>query len=131
MSLLRHSGVDDERAELLASVGLAILVGLQQLQGGADKIPDAMHLYQSLVLAAIPPDNLAARIIAGNGAGLTASPDDEQGFLAAADRLSADAAARGEMARKALDYARRTFDIAAITARFEEVLARVATDGKP
>lgn len=55
VSLLRHSGVDDERAELLASVGLAILVGLQQLQGGADKIPDAMHLYQSLVLAAIPP----------------------------------------------------------------------------
>ena len=55
VSLLRHSGVAAERAELLASVGLAILVGLQQLQGGADKIPDAMRLYQSLVLAAIPP----------------------------------------------------------------------------
>lgn len=53
VSLLRRSGVADDRADLLASVGLAILVGLQQLEGGADKIPDAMRLYQSLVLAAI------------------------------------------------------------------------------
>lgn len=53
VSLLRRSGVADDRADLLASVGLAILVGLQQLEGGADKIPDAMRMYQSLVLAAI------------------------------------------------------------------------------
>ena len=45
VSLLRRSGVADDRADLLASVGLAILVGLQQLEGGADKIPDAMHMY--------------------------------------------------------------------------------------
>lgn len=53
VSLLRHSGVAADRADLLANVGLAILVGLQQLDGGAEKIPDAMHLYQQLVLSAI------------------------------------------------------------------------------
>ena len=54
VSLLRDSGVADDQADLLASIGLAILVGLQQLDGGADKIPDAMRVYQSLVLSAIP-----------------------------------------------------------------------------
>lgn len=52
-SLLRHSGVADDQADLVASVGLAILVGLQQLEGGAEKIPEAMRLYQSLVLSVI------------------------------------------------------------------------------
>ena len=45
-------------------------------------------------------------------------------LAAAADRLAGDADLRAAMGAKALDYARRTFDIHAITARFEDVLAR-------
>ncbi len=111
-----------------------VLVAILEPDAGVFSVPSKILAYLCAgrpVLAAIPPDNLAARIIAGNGAGLTASPDDEAAFLAAADRLCADAPGRAEMARKALDYAQRTFDIGAITARFEDVLARVSADGKP
>ena len=119
-------------ADVLASAD--VLVAILEPDAGVFSVPSKILAYLCAgrpVLAAIPPDNLAARIIAGSGAGLTAPPEDEPAFLAAADRLARDAAARGEMGRKALDYARRTFDIGAIAARFEDVLARVKADGTP
>jgi colanic acid biosynthesis glycosyl transferase WcaI len=77
------------------------------------------------VLGAIPAENLAARIILRNEAGLIAPPDDKQTFLAAAGKLADDPALRERLGKNALDYATRTFDIDAVTARFADLLERV------
>jgi glycosyltransferase involved in cell wall biosynthesis len=49
-----------------------------------------------------------------------------QAFLAAAGKLADDPALRARLGKNALDYASRTFDIDAITARFAGLLERVA-----
>jgi glycosyltransferase involved in cell wall biosynthesis len=74
------------------------------------------------LLVAIPPENLAARLVLREGAGLAAAPGDRAAFLAAASRLAAEPALRAAMGAKALDYAAKTFDIAAIARRFEAIL---------
>ena len=53
------------------------------------------------VLAAIPPENLAARTIERAGAGLVVSPTDEEAFLVAAKRLRVEDALRLDAGRAA------------------------------
>jgi glycosyltransferase involved in cell wall biosynthesis len=74
------------------------------------------------VLAAVPPGNLAARVVARAGAGITVDPTDKGAFIAGALDLLADPSP-GRAARK---YAERTFDIAAIGERFESILSPAA-----
>ena len=74
------------------------------------------------ILAAIPNENLAARIILSEGAGSIVSPDEPDSFVAAAEALLADAPKRMSTAAAARDYARRNFDISRIAARFESVI---------
>ena len=74
------------------------------------------------ILAAIPNENLAARIILSEGVGSIVSPDEPDSFVAAAEALLADAPKRMSTAAAARDYARRNFDISRIAARFESVI---------
>lgn len=80
------------------------------------------HCAGRAILGAIPHENLAARTIEGNGAGLIVDPGDEAAFVDAARRLIDDAALRIEMGRAARRAAESTFDIDAITDEFDAVL---------
>lgn len=80
------------------------------------------------VLAGIPPENLAARNLEREDAGLIAHPDDAALFCAQADRLADDAALRQRLGINARAYAERAFDIAAIGDTFEALLQRVVRD---
>jgi len=122
----------DRLGEVLASAD--VLVAVLEPDAGIFSVPSKVLTYLCAgrpLLLAVPPANLAARIVAREGAGLAADPLDRAGFLAAAARLAGDGALRAAMGAKALDYAAKTFDISAIAARFEAILAEAARTRMP
>jgi glycosyltransferase involved in cell wall biosynthesis len=116
-------------SEVLAAAD--VLVAILEADAGVFSVPSKILAYLCAgrpLLLSIPPDNLAARIVARSGGGLAIAAGDTPGFLAAAERLASDPDLRAGMGWKALDYAQRTFDIHAIAARFEDVLARATAN---
>jgi len=104
-----------------------VLVAILEPDAGVFSVPSKVLSYLCAgraLLAAIPAANLAARVILREEAGLVCDPRDEAGFVAAAERLIADAALRTRMGKNALDYARKTFDIDGVVAGFEAAFAR-------
>jgi glycosyltransferase involved in cell wall biosynthesis len=109
--------------EVLAS-GDVLLVLLEP-DAGAFSVPSKVLSYLCAgrpQLAAVPPANLAARVIERSGGGVTVPPKDSPAFVAEAERLHRDVALREELGRRARAYAETAFDIEAIADRFEEVL---------
>lgn len=80
------------------------------------------------LLAALPAENDAARMIERAEAGRVVAPGDHRAWLAAADELVGDPALRQRLGDNARGYAERNFDSAKIAAHFEEILHR-ASDG--
>jgi len=75
------------------------------------------------LLLAIPPENLSAKIVSENEAGLVVPPLEIEAFLAAADQLLEDAQLRERLAANARTYAEKTFDIESICDRFEAIIS--------
>jgi len=71
------------------------------------------------LLAAVPADNLAARVLHRSGGGLLVEPDDVGSVVAAAETLLDDVHLRSAVGHQARQYAVQTFDITAIGDRFE------------
>jgi putative colanic acid biosynthesis glycosyltransferase WcaI len=111
--------------EVLASAD--VLVAVLEPEAGAFSVPSKVLTYLCAgrpLLAALPADNLAARIVERSGGGIVVPPRDAPALVRAAEQLTADPARRAELGRAARAYAERTFDLAAITDRFEQVLTR-------
>ncbi|HTE17166.1 MAG TPA: glycosyltransferase family 4 protein [Armatimonadota bacterium] len=103
-----------------------VLVAVLEPSAGVFSVPSKVLTYLCggrPLLLAVPLENLAARIVEENRAGLVVAPSDIAGFTAAAGRLLADESLRRELARGARHYAETHFDIDAITDKFETVLA--------
>ena len=102
-----------------------ILVAVLEPSAGIFSVPSKILAYlcsgRSLLLG-VPPDNLAARKVIGAQAGLVASPDDTQAFVAAAHRLLEDESLRQRFSCNARSYAESHFNIETITTRFETIL---------
>lgn len=106
-----------------------VLISILEPEAGIFSVPSKVLTYHCAgrpILAAIPPENLAARTIVRNRSGLVVAPGDTDGFIKAADRLAGDAALRAELGHNALDYANKTFDIEVVGARFAAILERAA-----
>lgn len=104
-----------------------VLVALLETDAGSFSVPSKILTYLCAgrpILAAVPPENLAARVLARAGAGVAVAPDNLEGFLAAAEDLAGRPERRAALGNNALDYAAKTFDIRAIGDRFEAILAR-------
>ena len=102
-----------------------VLLVLLEPDAGTFSVPSKVLTYHCAgrpILGAMPPANLASRIVTANGTGVVAEAGDADGFLAAARDLVSDPERRIEMGRSARDYAERTFDIGAITSRFLNVI---------
>lgn len=115
-----------EYADVLGAAD--ILVSIIEPDAARFSVPSKVLSYlcsgRPLVLS-VPASNLAAKIVAGCGAGVAIEPHDRDGFAAAVTRMldrPDDRIAAGRAARR---YAERTFDIAAITDRFEAIFDRV------
>jgi glycosyltransferase involved in cell wall biosynthesis len=106
-----------------------VLTAVLEPDAGAFSVPSKVLAYLCAgrpLLTAMPSANLASRIVSREGAGVVVAPDDVEGFVAAGRRLLDDGAAREAMGANARAYAERTFDIEAITDRFEQVLQGAA-----
>lgn len=105
-----------------------ILVALIEPDAGIYSVPSKILTYMSVgrpVVAAVPKNNLAARILEREGAGLVAAPGDDDAFCALVQKLLDDPNFGGLMGRNGRLYAERTFDIARLGTQFEELFAKV------
>lgn len=118
-------------AKQLANVmGTAdVLVATIEADAGTFAVPSKVLSYLCAgrpILLAAPKENLAARTVLRANAGIVVNPDDEAGFMAAADRLRSDPLLCAELGANGREYAERVFDISRITDRFETVLSMTA-----
>jgi colanic acid biosynthesis glycosyl transferase WcaI len=111
--------------EVLASAD--VLVAVLEPEAGSFSVPSKVLTYLCAgrpVLASLPAANLAARVVERSRGGIVVPPRDAPALLAAARELLAEPERRKELSRAARAYAERTFDLDAITDRFEQVFAR-------
>ena len=102
-----------------------VLLVLLEPDAGVFSVPSKVLTYHCAgraILGAIPGENLAARTIEANGAGIVVDPGDSDGFVAAARSLIDDPARRIAMGSSARRAAEETFDIDTITDEFVDVL---------
>ena len=111
--------------------GADVLFALIEPDAGIFSVPSKVLSYLSAgraILAAIPGQNLAARNVLREEAGLVSEPGDGAALVANARRLLDDAELRKQMGQNGRSYAERAFDIDAIADRFASLLA---TAGRP
>ena len=104
-----------------------VLVAVLEPEAGAFSVPSKVLAYLCAarpLLASMPSDNLAARVVERSGGGLLVPPGDAPALCTAAEILLDDEPRRNELSRRARAYAEATFDLEFVTARFEEVLER-------
>ena len=107
--------------EVLASAD--VLIAVLERDAGVYSVPSKVLSYLCSgrpLLASMPPENLAARTIVGNQAGIVVSPHDDYAFVAAAKELYRDSELRTRLGKSARRYAEGTFQIENIADRFEE-----------
>ena len=109
--------------DVLASA--TVLTAILEADAAAVSVPSKVLAYLCAarpILLSVPPDNLAARIVAREGAGRIVPPGDADAFAAAGAALLADAEAHAALAAAGRAYAERTFDVARVADRFEAIL---------
>jgi glycosyltransferase involved in cell wall biosynthesis len=102
-----------------------VLVAILDSDAGAFSVPSKILSYMCAgraILAAIPQENLAARLIADHGAGRVLDPDDVAGFRRAAIEMLDSPSRRAEYGAEARRYAEQHFDIEQISDRMEQLL---------
>jgi glycosyltransferase involved in cell wall biosynthesis len=108
-----------------------VLMAVLDPDAGIYSVPSKVLTYLCAgrpLLAAMPAENLASRIVLRESAGLVVPPGDRAAFVAAAERLAADPELRATLARNAIAFADRSFDIAKVARRIEAI-ARTALAG--
>jgi glycosyltransferase involved in cell wall biosynthesis len=103
-----------------------VLMAVLEPDAGIYSVPSKVLTYLCAgraLLVAIPAENLAARILAREQAGLVVAPGDRAAFAAAARRLVDNPAERARLGANALAYADRSFDIARVAARIAGIAA--------
>ncbi len=115
----------DALADMLGAGDVAI--ALLEPEAGIFSVPSKVLSYFSAgrpILGAMPRQNLAARLIERERAGLVVAPDDIEGFVTAALTLLASPEL-AQMGGNGRAYAERSFAIAGIADRFEAVMGGV------
>jgi colanic acid biosynthesis glycosyl transferase WcaI len=104
----------------------AVLIAILEPAAGVFSVPSKVYSYHCVgrpILAAIPHENLAARMIERSGGGMVVDPTDGAAFIRAAQSLLDDPEERRAMGERARAFAETAFDIGDIADRFERILA--------
>lgn len=105
-----------------------VLMAVLERDASVYSVPSKVLTYMCAgrpILAAIPKENLAARVIARARAGIVVDPSDPGALIESAWALLKNAESRGRQGEAGLRYADARFRIRDIADRFEDVL-RVA-----
>jgi glycosyltransferase involved in cell wall biosynthesis len=103
-----------------------ILVAILEPDAGVFSVPSKVLTYlcaQCPLLLAVPPENLAARIVSQNEAGLVVNPTDTEAFIKAAETLKNDTVLQQKCGENALAYAEKHFNISEIGNQFEKIVS--------
>ena len=113
-------------ADLPDVLGTAdVLIAILEPSAGVFSVPSKVLSYLCAarpLLLAVPSENLAARIVSQNEAGLVTPPDDTVAFVRAADVLRQNEGLRQQLGQNGRTYAETHFDIEKITDQFEAVI---------
>lgn len=112
--------------------GADVAIAFIEPGAGSYSVPSKILTYLAAgrpVLAAMPPGNLAARLITRNDAGSVAGCADTAAFLAAAQRLATDPALRKRQGGNGRAHALRAFAIDHIADRFLAAIAAGSQHG--
>jgi glycosyltransferase involved in cell wall biosynthesis len=102
-----------------------VLIAILEPDAGVFAVPSKVLTYlcaRRPLLLALPLENLAARIVAENKAGVVGDSGDSQAFVQGARQLRQDQELRERMAENGRKYAEERFDIEKIADRFEEII---------
>jgi colanic acid biosynthesis glycosyl transferase WcaI len=102
-----------------------VLLVILEAEAGAFAVPSKVLSYLCAgrpLLAALPPNNLAAKVVEASGGGLVVAPGNADALIDCARRLLADAQLRERLGASGRAYAERTFALDAVGDRFEAVL---------
>lgn len=113
----------DRLAEVIGTADIA--VAILEPDAGVVSVPSKVLTYLAAgrpVIGAVPPENLAARLIARNRAGIVVSPLESGALAIACIGLLARPNDRFEMGRRARAHAESAFEIGRIADRFETLL---------
>ena len=108
--------------DLLASGD--VLVSVLEEDAGVFSVPSKVLSYLCAgraLLLAVPAENLAARLVRENHAGLTVAPADKAGFLRAAEELHRDRPSCMVFGQNSRNYAENAFDIRKTVIKFENL----------
>lgn len=103
-----------------------VFVAVLEPEASAVSVPSKVLAYLCAgrpAVLSVPPDNLAARIVTREGAGLVVPPGDADALADAVIGLLGDDARRRRMGAAGRAHAERAFDLDAIAGRIERVLA--------
>lgn len=120
---------DPEQLPVMYASAEVLLVLLTE-DAGQFSVPSKILTYlcaKRPVLAAIPAENLAARILEASGAGFVTSPSDHTSFVQKAEVLLSAPELRQTMGEKAEAWATKNFEIGQITDRFEHVILQACS----
>jgi colanic acid biosynthesis glycosyl transferase WcaI len=124
--LLPFQSAEDFRKALASA---ELLVAVLEPAAAKYSVPSKVLAYMTAgrpILAAIPAENLAARIITAASAGVTVDPENSSELRRLARSLIEDGDRRRRLGAAGLAYARANFDINDIAARFEQVFRHFA-----
>jgi colanic acid biosynthesis glycosyl transferase WcaI len=102
-----------------------VLLAILEPDASIFAVPSKVLTYlcaKKPLLLAVPSENLAARIVNENQAGIVISPADTTTFIKAADKLMHNSDLRVHLAANGLQYAKQTFNIEKITEKFEQII---------
>lgn len=119
--------------ELLPDVfgSATLLTAILEEDAGVFSVPSKVLSYlcaKRALLLAIPTENLAARLVLREQAGLVVSPRDVDAFTDAAVQIMSNESLRGNFATRGRAYAERTFELNSIVERFEPLLTHRSYD---
>ena len=115
-----------------ALAGADLLLVILEPEAGAFSVPSKVLTYLCAgrpVVASMPRDNLAARLIERAGAGVVTAPDDASALIDAVRVLATDAGRRAAMGLAARAHAERHFAIGPIADRFERICNDIKDTG--
>jgi len=116
----------DSLPDMLGAADVAI--ALLEPEAGVFSVPSKVLSYLSAgrpILAAMPQENLAARLIRRERAGMVVDPADIEGFVSAAIGMLGNRATLTAMGPNGRAYAERAFAIGPIADRFEAIMASI------
>lgn len=108
-----------------------IFIAILEPEAGVYSVPSKILTYMCFkrpVVAAVPAENLSARIVQQSNGGKIVNPKNSDELVAVVDQFVRDASLREKLGNNAFNYAKNKFNIDEITNTFEEIIKKVVEE---